>query len=67
MLYAKGKATLLNRPIVAYWAVREGQSWQWPPVAHRGPQVMLINGWSGSGGDAFPFYFRRAGSGPQRR
>ena len=25
---------------------------------------MLINGWSGSGGDAFPFYFREAGLGP---
>jgi tricorn protease len=25
---------------------------------------MLINGWSGSGGDCFPFYFRTAGLGP---
>jgi len=41
---------LLNRPMLAYWAVRDGRSQQWPPVAHRGPQVMLINGWSGSGG-----------------
>jgi tricorn protease len=55
---------LLNRPILAYWAVRDGTSWQWPPVAHRGPQVMLINGWSGSGGDAFPTYFKQAGIGP---
>nr|MBA3888310.1 PDZ domain-containing protein [Acidobacteriota bacterium] len=55
---------LLNRPILAYWGVRDGQSWQWPPVAHRGAQVMLINGWSGSGGDAFPTYFRQAGLGP---
>jgi tricorn protease len=55
---------LLNRPILAYWAVRDGASWQWPPVAHRGPQVMLINGWSGSGGDAFPTYFKQAGLGP---
>ncbi len=55
---------LLNRPILAYWAVRDGESWQWPPVAHRGPQVMLINGWSGSGGDAFPTYFKQAGLGP---
>jgi tricorn protease len=55
---------LLHRPIVAYWAVRDAPSQQWPPVAHRGPQVMLINGWSGSGGDAFPFYFRQAGLGP---
>jgi tricorn protease len=37
---------------------------QWPPVAHRGAQVMLINGWSGSGGDALPFYFRETGLGP---
>jgi len=25
---------------------------------------MLINGWSGSGDDAFPFYFKKAGLGP---
>ncbi|MDX1583546.1 MAG: PDZ domain-containing protein, partial [Thermoanaerobaculia bacterium] len=54
---------LLNRPPLAYWAVREGEAWRWPPVAHFGPKVMLINGWSGSGGDAFPDYFRRAGLG----
>jgi tricorn protease len=29
-----------------------------------GPKVMLINGWSGSGGDAFPDYFRRKKLGP---
>jgi tricorn protease len=55
---------LLHRPVLSYWAVRDAQSQQWPPVAHRGPEVMLINGWSGSGGDAFPFYFREAGLGP---
>ncbi len=55
---------LLNRPALAFWAVRDGREWQWPPVSHFGPKVMLINGWSGSGGDAFPFYFREAGLGP---
>jgi len=55
---------LLNRPVYNYWAVRDGRDWQWPPVAHVGPKVMLINGWSGSGGDCFPFYFREAGLGP---
>ena len=55
---------LLNRPLLSYWAVRHGKARQWPPVAHRGPKVMLINGWSGSGGDAFQFYFREAGLGP---
>jgi tricorn protease len=55
---------LLNRPPLAFWAVRDGKDWQWPPIAHFGPKVMLINGWSGSGGDAFPDYFRKAGLGP---
>jgi tricorn protease len=55
---------LLNRPRLSYWAVRNGRDWNWPPVSHRGPKVMLINGWSGSGGDAFPFYFREAKLGP---
>jgi tricorn protease len=55
---------LLNRPPVAFWKTRDGVDWQWPPVAHFGPKAMLINGWSGSGGDAFPDYFRQAGLGP---
>jgi len=55
---------LLNRPLYNFWAVRDGMDWQWPPIAHTGSQVMLINAWSGSGGDAFPYYFRAAGLGP---
>jgi len=55
---------LLNRPLYNFWAVRDGMDWQWPPIAHTGPKVMLINAWSGSGGDAFPYYFRAAGLGP---
>ncbi len=55
---------LLNRKPLAFWAVRDGKNWQWPPVAHFGAKAMLINGWSGSGGDAFPDYFRKAGLGP---
>jgi tricorn protease len=55
---------LLNRPALAYYAVRDGKDWQWPPAAQVGPKVMLINGWSGSGGDAFPTFFREAKLGP---
>ena len=55
---------LLNRKPLNFFAVRDGKNWQWPPVANFGPKVMLINGWSGSGGDAFPDYFRKAGLGP---
>jgi len=54
---------LLDRKPLAFWATRDGQMWQWPPHAHFGPKAMLINGWSGSGGDAFPDYFRKAGLG----
>jgi tricorn protease len=54
---------VLNRPITNYWAVRDGDDWQWPVDGHRGPKCMLINGPSASGGDAFPSYFRIAGLG----
>jgi len=54
---------LLNRPPTNYWARRDGHDWPWPPDAHFGPKCMLINGLSGSGGDAFPFYFKQAGLG----
>ena len=55
---------LLNRKPLAYWAVRDGKNWQWPPVANFGPKAMLINGWSGSGGDAFPDFFKKRDLGP---
>jgi len=55
---------LLNRKPLAYFAIRDGASLQVPAVANFGPKVMLINGWSGSGGDAFPDFFRRSGLGP---
>ncbi len=55
---------LLNRPVTNYWAVRGSKDWQWPVASIPGPKAMLINGWCGSGGDAFPLYFRMAGLGP---
>ena len=55
---------LLGRKTLNYWAVRDGKDWQWPAVAHDGPMAMLINGWSGSGGDLFPLDFKKAGLGP---
>lgn len=55
---------MLGRKLDNYWGVRDGKDWPWPPVAHYGPKAMLINGWSGSGGDCFPYYFKQAGLGP---
>ena len=55
---------LLNRPVTNYWARRHGKDWPWPPDSHQGPKCMLINGLAGSGGDAFPAYFKKMGLGP---
>jgi tricorn protease len=55
---------MLNRDPLAFWAIRDGEEWPWPPYSNFGPKVMLINGWSGSGGDAFPDYFRKKKLGP---
>ncbi len=55
---------ILGRKTFSYWARRDGEDWSTPNLAHNGPKVMLINGKSGSGGDAFPYYFRQAGLGP---
>jgi tricorn protease len=54
---------MLNRPVLNYWARRDGVSWRTPYRTHPGPQCMLINYAAGSGGDAFPYYFRKAGLG----
>lgn len=51
---------LLNRPLTNLWAQRDGLDSLSPEDAHHGPKCMLINGAAGSGGDAFPFYFRQA-------
>jgi tricorn protease len=55
---------MLGRSVLNYWGVRDGRDWAWPQVAHDGPKAMLINGWSGSGGDCFPYYFQQAKLGP---
>ncbi len=55
---------LLNRPLYNYLSVRHGDTFHIPEITHTGPKAMLINGWSGSGGDGFPYYFRKAGLGP---
>jgi len=55
---------LLNRRTLVYWH-RHGLPlpMRTPQIAHDGPQAMLINGYSSSGGDAFPHFFRQTGRG----
>jgi len=50
----------LARRILNYWSPRGVLPVQTPPVAYDGPKAMLINGYSSSGGDALPYYFRKS-------
>jgi tricorn protease len=54
----------MNRQMVTRIFFRNGEVVTYPPVNHYGPKVMLINGWAGSGGDAFPYFFKKLGVGP---
>ncbi len=54
----------LHRPLMSMVVTREGHDWASPTEAIYGPKVMIINQMSGSGGDALPWYFRKAGIGP---
>ena len=55
---------LLDRPRTGYIHVRNGKDAALSRASRPGPTVMLINSWAGSGGDAFPYLFRRANLGP---
>ncbi len=54
---------LLGRKTMSYWQRNGLLSMKTPGIAHNGPKVMLMNGYSSSGGDAFPYYFRQKGLG----
>ena len=50
----------MRRPLMNYWMTREGADFTTPVGAIYGPKAMLIDEYAGSGGDALPWYFRRA-------
>ncbi len=54
----------LRRPLLSYWHTREGADFTTPFAAIFGPKAMIINEFAGSGGDAMPWMFRKAGLGP---
>ncbi len=53
----------LNRPLMNYWSSRDGRDYTTPATAIFGPKTMIVNEYAGSGGDAMPWYFRKAGLG----
>ena len=54
----------LRRVPMANYETREGERVTEPTGAIFGPKAMIINQSAGSGGDAMPWYFRKAGLGP---
>jgi tricorn protease len=54
----------MRRPLMNYWATREGADFTTPVGAIYGPKVMIIDEYAGSGGDALPWYFKREKIGP---
>ena len=54
---------VLKRKMLSLVATRDGNDEVQPQGAIFGPKVMIINEYAGSGGDAMPWYFQRAGVG----
>jgi len=54
----------LHRPVMSQVLTREGEAYDEPEEGIFGPKAMIINEYAGSGGDAMPWYFRKAGVGP---
>ncbi|WP_217318879.1 S41 family peptidase [Rhodanobacter sp. B05] len=54
----------LQRKPMSRVMTREGETYTEPTQAIYGPKAMLINQFSGSGGDALPWYFKRSEVGP---
>lgn len=55
---------LLDRKRTGYINMRNGKDRELSRLSRTGSTVMLVNSWAGSGGDAFPYLFRRADLGP---
>ncbi len=54
---------IMQRKVWSYWIPRNGAI-STTPLGMFGPKAMITNEFSGSGGDAMPWYFRHVGLGP---
>jgi tricorn protease len=54
----------VNRQMVTRIYFRHGATRTHPTISHYGAKAMIINGRAGSGGDAFPFFFKELKVGP---
>ena len=55
---------ILRRPALSYWAMRYGDDLKTPVASIQGPKALLIDETAGSGGDYFPWMFRKLELGP---
>ncbi len=55
---------LLRRPLGAYWATRYGADIRTPTASIQGPKVLIVDETAGSGGDLFPWMWRKFKMGP---
>jgi tricorn protease len=57
-------AQQMKQPLMSMFTSRYGKDQPVPASANFGPKVLMINEMGGSGGDYFPWNFRKAGVGP---
>ncbi|HEX9755393.1 MAG TPA: PDZ domain-containing protein, partial [Gemmatimonadales bacterium] len=55
---------ILRRPALSWWAMRYGNDLKTPTASIQGPKALLIDETAGSGGDYFPWMFRKLELGP---
>jgi tricorn protease len=55
---------ILRRQASSYWTMRYGDVLQTPAASIGGPKALLIDETAGSGGDYFPWMFKKEGIGP---
>ncbi|HKS05365.1 MAG TPA: PDZ domain-containing protein [Gemmatimonadaceae bacterium] len=55
---------ILRRPLISYWATRYGEDLATPAASIQGPKTLIANEMAGSGGDLFPWMWRKFNLGP---
>lgn len=54
----------ITRPHMSWWMTRYGKDFSSPLMTVYGPKALIINQYAGSGGDYFPWAFRKSKLGP---
>lgn len=55
---------MTTRPLMSWWMTRYGKPFTSPLMSIYGPKALIINQYAGSGGDYFPWAFRKNKLGP---